>query len=57
MIEYLTSFYLVLGFSALFFGLGFYLGKRGLTGVETDLENIKLDIAHLKGAVSGTAPI
>lgn len=50
MIEFSTAFYIAFGFS-LFAGIaGFYLGERGWHGVQNDLNNIKLDIANLKGS-------
>lgn len=34
--------------------VGFFMGKRGLTGVASDMNNIKTDIATLKGKLSGS---
>lgn len=55
MIEYITSFYITLGFSAFFGALGYYIGERGWNGVKIDVDNIKLDVAKLQGAVSKKA--
>lgn len=56
MIEFSTAFGLLFGFS-LFTGIvGFYLGERGWSGVQNDLNNVKLDVAHLKGSISGIKP-
>ena len=55
--NYSNIFYLVLGFS-LFFGiLGYYIGERGVTGVENDLNNVKLDVATIKGKIDGPAVV
>lgn len=53
-IELLTSFYVTLGFSIVSGGLGYYIGERGWTGVQNDLNNVKLDIAHIQGTLSGS---
>lgn len=33
------------------FGLGWYVKGRGLTGVQNDINNVKLDIAALKAKI------
>lgn len=53
-IELLTSFYLTLGFSIVTGGICYYIGERGWTGVQNDLNNVKLDIAHIKGKLGVT---
>lgn len=55
MIDYSTSLYLTLGFSAFSMALGYYIGERGWSGAKIDIDNIKLDVAKLKGAVSKKA--
>jgi hypothetical protein len=51
MIEFSTAFYIAFGFSLLTGVLGYYVGERGWTGVQNDLNNVKLDIANLKGSL------
>ena len=53
-IDLLTSFYITLGFIVASAGLGYYVGERGWTGVENDLNNVKLDIAHIQGKLGVT---
>ncbi len=48
--------YILLGFNiamAVSFALGYYVGHRGLTGVQSDLSDIKQDIANVKGKLEG----
>jgi hypothetical protein len=57
MIEYSTAFYITLGFS-LFTGVfGYYVGERGWQGVQNDLNNVKLDVATIKGKIDGPATV
>lgn len=37
--------------------VGYFMGKRGLTGVASDLNNVKTDIANLKGKLDGQAQV
>jgi hypothetical protein len=37
-------------------GLAWYIRGRGLAGVKIDLDNIKMDIANLKGKLSAQTP-
>lgn len=37
--------------------VGYFMGKRGLTGVASDLTNIKTDISNLKGKLDGQAQV
>ena len=53
MVEVSTALYTAL-FSSLFaFIFGYFLGKEGWSGLETDVSDIKLDIANLKGKIDG----
>lgn len=36
------------------FSCGYYLGERGLKGVETDLNNLKLDFEGVKAKIAMT---
>lgn len=36
---------------------GVYLGKRGVAGIESDVNDLKLDIAHIKGKLTPTPVI
>lgn len=44
----MTHIYVALAFMAVTGLIGFYLGHRGLTGVNNDVQDIKKDIAVLK---------
>lgn len=37
--------------------LGYYLGHRGIAGVESDLQDVKTDIANIKGKLTPTPVI
>jgi hypothetical protein len=54
MIDASTSFYITLGFSIVSGVIGYYVGERGWSGVESDLNNVKLDIENLKNRLNGT---
>lgn len=43
-----TITYITLGLMAVSFGIGFLIGKLGLSGIEADISNIKTDIQNLK---------
>jgi hypothetical protein len=49
-----TLFYTVLGLIFISGGMGYYIGERGWTGVQNDLNNVKLDIAHIQGKLGAT---
>jgi hypothetical protein len=53
MIEFSTAFWLTFGFSIFTFVVGYYFGERGFQGVQNDLNNVKVDVAHIKGSLSG----
>lgn len=55
MIEFSTAFYIAFGFSIFTGIIGYYVGERGWQGVQNDLNNVKIDIAHIKGTLSGPA--
>ena len=46
-------FWLIVGFSMFSGIMGFYVGERGFQGVQNDLNNVKLDVANIKGKISG----
>lgn len=37
--------------------VGYYIGHRGLTGVQSDLNDVKQDIANVKGKLEGTPSV
>lgn len=47
--DLLTQFYVTLGLMVFSGGCGYYLGERGWQGVQSDLNNVKLDVAHIQG--------
>lgn len=54
-IDLATSLYITLGFSVFTGAICYYLGERGFAGVKIDLDNVKLDIAHIQGKLSGSS--
>lgn len=52
--DLLTQFYTTIALMGVAFGLGFYVGERGTSGVKTDIALVKSDIATIKGKLSGT---
>jgi hypothetical protein len=50
----LTPFYITLGFILASGGIGFYIGRVGLTGLEADITAIKTDLSTVKTAVVPT---
>jgi hypothetical protein len=51
-VSYMTA--IISGAAALVagFGLGWYVKGRGITGVQTDLNNVKTDVANIKTQLS-----
>lgn len=52
-----TAFWIGTGFTIFAGVLGYYLGERGWTGVQNDLNNVKQDIAHIKGVLTPTTVV
>lgn len=53
MFDFATVFYTAVVCSAISLVLGYYVGERGWQGVQNDLNNVKLDIANIKGKIDG----
>lgn len=54
MIELISAFWTSVAVAIIFGGLGYYVGQRGIKGVENDISNVKQDIANIKGKLEPT---
>lgn len=55
-ISYMTAIISSLISLAAGFGLGWYVKGRGMTGVQNDLNNVKVDISNLKAKFDAPTP-
>lgn len=51
-VSYMTALISVAVASVVGGGLGWWLGKRGVTGVQADLNTVKADVASLKAKIT-----
>ena len=51
MMDIQTQLYITLALMAASFGIGFYIGGRGMAGVKIDLDNTKNEIEKVKNLV------
>ena len=54
--DLLTQFYVTLFLMGASFGIGYWIGKDGISGIEADISNIKTDISTLS-ATKVTKPV